>query len=699
MTMKKYLIALAVLVTALLSSCVQEKSFKDITVGENEMVFVMGGNATRSADGFSMAKKGAVIPMGKTDAGEPLFLEETIEELNPTMGTRGTPAYTSNVGKMYETMGVYSLLESFGDKTFEVMDEYPEHDDAPRPPFTDEDGWRYHHNYNGDPWPDLKTPVDFYLRMLGTGNGVNSLTLPTQTAPLSFDYTSPVGVVGTEGTPGTQGRDAEVQEDILFGFTSLSKEQHHHYLPNGAPVMMYHALTGIKFRNGHENEHSTKTIIKKVVISGLKNSGICEFLPEKSDFKQKFHWTVKSGTATFTQEFSNPTYIPASGEANSDGTVDFTNSSTNPDLYGTSWTNGTNADDIKKAAADHNLNDTDGSMTFWFVPQEMTDNVILEVTFLIKTPDTPDGTEITHTIKFGTTLNKEYHKNGKSGSVKWEAGQLRTYTLRPYDVDVDIIDSMTATVKSNIRIANTGNVDEYVRVLIMGNWYGWPSAKDKSDGKEPSILVGYKYPTREAAEAAGEDYYTMVLPWYREGYPCTDPTDETTIDESLDPKAAGVYMMDPYGHFDESFLLADLHRKINGADARDGKRNDWADASGGFYYTMKIGPGEGSLDTGSATKDLFKSYTVTKVPKIYLPSGNTRAEAYGVHLVMEIVVQAIEVPKDADGNDVWWLQAWYDATGVEKLKPTDDRNATYLAYYGAGEYNPNSDPNSESSGD
>ena len=54
---------------------------------------------------------------------------------------------------------------------------------------------------------------------------------------------------------------------------------------------------------------------------------------------------------------------------------------------------------------------------------------------------------------------------------------------------------------------------------------------------------------------------------------------------------------------------------------------------------------------------------------------------------MEIVVQAIGVPKDPEtGKDVWWLQAWYDATGIDNLNPTAARNAAYLARYRAGDY-------------
>ena len=156
----------------------------------------------------------------------------------------------------------------------------------------------------------------------------------------------------------------------------------------------------------------------------------------------------------------------------------------------------------------------------------------------------------------------------------------------------------------------------------------------------------------------------MVDPWYREGYDGDDP----------------------YGTFDDSFLLANL-------GDRDGNKNDWADASGGFYYTMPIGPGAGvGQGAQSATKDLFESYRLENVPDIWIAtSAETRELAEGVHLRMEIVVQAIAVPTYIDETDgktknVWWLQAWYDATHIAKLAPSYADNAAYVTHYNAGDY-------------
>ena len=609
--MKKIYVAMAVLGTVLLSSCVQEKNFKNIKVGENELAFVMEGVATRSAEA-APAVKGITIPM-RNVLGDGVFLEETIEELNPGVATKGAPAYTVTLPDIYPSMGVYAD-GNFGDTVFNMYDQYG-------------DGWRYNHNYNGSPWPEDKTEyVDFYLRMPATGGGVTY-------SKNTFELTSP-----------ENGLD---QKDLLFGMVSMSKELHDSHLPAGMPVTMKHALTGIRFSNGHENGTQTKTIITKVELIGLNSYGKGT-VGEDGVVTWANVGTPSTADAPFYLEFDNPDYDPdlADPSENTDGTV----TEWDEKLAGTTWNDDSDT---------HYLNHANGELTFWFIPQAVPEDLILNIEFYVKTPDTPNGTKVPHTIELGALLHKTYQDAGKSGSPEWKAGELRTYKLKPYDVDVEIEDKITSTQKNNLHIANTGNVDEYVRLLIMGNWYGWKPGTTAADtvGVAPSILVGYKY--KDAADAAAHSggVNDMVPAWFRSG------------DNGEDP----------YGTFDSSFLLASL-------GDRDGKRNDWADASGGFYYTMPIGPGKGAgvgADAASATKDLFKSYTVTNVPTIYLPVGNTREPAEFVHLVMEIVVQAIAVPADENG---WWLQAWYEATGVEKLNPDLPRNEKYKTFYTSGEY-------------
>ena len=185
---------------------------------------------------------------------------------------------------------------------------------------------------------------------------------------------------------------------------------------------------------------------------------------------------------------------------------------------------------------------------------------------------------------------------------------------------------MSGNVKSGLHVTNTGNVDEYVRMMVLGNWYD-------EDG---NIVVGYKYQNKDDDFAEGEDYNTMVKPWFRGGY-----------DDDKD----GEYE-DPYGDFDDTFALGEP------CDT-----SKWERGTGSyFYYTKKIGAG---VRMNSQTEALFQSYTLDTVPDIYIPSASGGREKVNVHLVMEVVIQAIGA-KDADGNDYQdcWA-AWTAATGTE----------------------------------
>ena len=143
---------------------------------------------------------------------------------------------------------------------------------------------------------------------------------------------------------------------------------------------------------------------------------------------------------------------------------------------------------------------------------------------------------------------------------RWEAGQLRTFTIDPTVVDVAITDELDddKVVKSNVKVMNTGNNDEYGRWAIGGNWV---------DIDTGNVLMG------AVATVEGTPTYTAAAPWTE------DNTDFGTF--------VGL-----------------------GGDGL------WVKKSDGFWYcTEVIAPGE------TPSKPVFTSYTKIAPPAIIPDAG------------------------------------------------------------------------------
>jgi hypothetical protein len=98
--------------------------------------------------------------------------------------------------------------------------------------------------------------------------------------------------------------------------------------------------------------------------------------------------------------------------------------------------------------------------------------------------------------------------------------------------------------------------------------------------------------------------------------------------------------------------------------------NGWVRYEKYYYYIRPIGPSE------AITDDLFKSYTVNVSPEFWIPDQwGVRRKAGNVHLVMDLMVQAIPAPVDQDGNvldnddNQGYIRAWVKALG--KTQPAD----------------------------
>jgi len=581
--MKKIYIAMAVLATAALASCQQEKSFNDEKIGENDVVFAIKGGATRSAEVAPAARQGVIIPI-ETESGSQLFLEETVTSLDAFAATRGTPAYTENLGTLYANdLSVWGNGGSFTTAaTYSKMDNslYPRKDANLG------DGWRYHRNYAGDPWPD--GTVDFYLNMPAAPTGV-SIT-GRDGGKFTFTYTSPT--------------TAKTQQDILFAYRQMTKEQHKGFLPNGAPVLFNHALTAVKFAVG--NVEGENVVIKEVIFNNLVDGGTCEITPasESNYMDNKTNYSSAGATEWKNTSVSG---TPITSEPY-EGTVTYESGENNK--FGGSWYSAGNED---------NLNDADGTQTFWLVPQAFDANSNVTLTIKYKVNDEED----VWTIDFGKALGEK--------SVVWKAGELRTYKIRVDDVNVKIEDAVTigqdqtttytddkgnthtiyGGTKNGIVITNTGNTDAFMRVAITGQWVD-------ADGA----------PVFSFTDFTKEDIILDIASWYDDQF------------------GAGTGL---FGVFDGL-----VGYEKNG---KDGVGNaGWVKGKDGYYYyTTKVAPG---ATTSTAP---FNSYTVTlaNVPKIKVAGALQE-----VHFVMEVSTQAISA-KTLTGGDYNWYDAWNNATGYD----------------------------------
>ena len=573
--MKRFSFALAVFAATLLSSCMEEKSFNDKTIGENDVVFTLqGAPATRSMEEMSIVRKGATIELATDENGNNLFLEETIEDLNRAWApvTRGTPAYTENVGVLYKNkLSVYAAAP-LGEANYESMDNEMV-----------VGGWRYNHTYASDPWAN--GAVDFYFRMPsdmasnGVTLGANAYGKSGNNLTITFDYESPA--------------EAKKQQDIIFAARNVTKDQYTHSLPNGVPVLFNHALTAVKFAIANPEEAA----ITSIEFTGLVGKGSCTITPAKeNDYHDNtgsyssadaVKWTLDksaTGTTYSSGEFGDPVSY-SSGS--------FANNGNYPESFA-----------AEGAAQTNNLNDADATQTFWFIPQAMTNDVMLHITYT-----------------YGEYEGEGYIEFGKAlAGVTWKAGQLRTYTIRVDEVNLKIEDEVTGSgivgmEKKDVVITNTGNVDVFIRAAIVGQWL------DKNDNP----VFGF---TDEI-----NDFY-VVESWYEDQF---------------------VSHTGQHGEFVNlaGYRNSTKNTSYSNPFPSNGTKGSWYYSSKDnyYYFSNAVAPGD---PTG---EPLFESYTVSKIPEASNGAHPLDVEMY---FTLEIATQAISARK-SDGSLKTWTEAWKEA--------------------------------------
>lgn len=632
--MKNSSIKLAVLMMAALAvSCQVSETFEDSYIPEKGDFLIRLGNntkATKALDVAPMSVNGAVIDLGMQD-GTNFYLEETITRLDGQANgpeTKGTPAYTENVGVLYSTLGLYAA-GNFGNVSFDRLDNEMFNG-----------GWRYKHTYATDPWPNESDQVGFYLRMPETMNGVTTTMTAatpygkdasgnTVAGAITFDYTSPTTVAN--------------MQDIGFAYRTMSKDDYKGYGKNGAPFLFNHALTGVKFAIGNTDEdiNENEISITEVIFKGLYDTGTCTIKPVSengytdnitnysSSANGVVVWTGKEATTRSTTTgyssgtFGNPINFVEKGTEIDDG---------NTNTYDSFGANGGNyPKSFAEAGATKNLNDQAASQTFWFIPQNLSrtaahgeegdDDYVpgeTPVTLIVKyTYKRQTGEWV---IDFGKILS----------TIEWKAGELRTYTLRIADVNVKIEDDVVmsdaytnytgdatkkylaagGSYKENVSITNTGNNPAFIRAAIVGQWVDY-------QGRPVFGFTDYK------------TYVTTPVPsWY---------------DDQFGPSAAYTF-----GYF-SGLVGYDASETHTGAEAYSGKH--WHKGTDGYYYYDEAVPAGEEVG-----EPLFESYTIFSVPYIDIGGVNTE-----VTFVLEVVTQAINANKTNGAAWESYTAAWSDA--------------------------------------
>ncbi len=567
-------------VALLVTSCVNEKEIAIANIGKDDIAFKLGGVQTKAMTEDFFISAPEEITSFKASTGETYAIEETVTSLDVAPVTKGTPAFTQNVSSLYGSFNAFAYTNA--DDTLENSE------------FAFNESTEYwSHHYWGGIWD--AAPFTFFMNMPLNPAGVGTLTYDEAKQSTKFSYESPEA--------------ASSQQDILFASTTLSKESE-----NGKDVTFYHALTGIKFSHFYTNkgiegaQAVTKTIIKEVTLAGVKNAGNCEMVfkdaTSTTRSRDVAEWTDVSGNATFTLSCSDTTNYSGS-------------------TYGLDKL-------LNSTAKARNINDKEGSLTFWVVPQAFEDSTVM-ITMKCDIILDKGSAGATKTVS-DTTITVSL------GARDWQAGELHTFTLKPVIVGVELEDHMSDNgfVKSNVRVDNTGNVFEYVRVNMVGNWVG----------------------EVQTAEGVYDDNEVVLM-----GYTTGDPTNMTEVEfwNDKDGKTN-------FGTFD--FLTPQSHQvpAVNGQ--ADSIVHNWVRYDKYYYYTLPIGPNDASTD------QLFGEYEVGPSPEFWIADKwGIRRKARNVHLVIDLMVQAIPAPVDENGNVLdnedgeGYIRAWLKA--LDKTEYSD----------------------------
>jgi len=200
--------------------------------------------------------------------------------------------------------------------------------------------------------------------------------------------------------------DAINQPDLIFAITPDQKKP---TVTDKVELVFHHALSAILFKMGNLPEG---VMITDVSLKNVSTSGECIYQLGENDMK--FAWELEEDKADYTQTFN-----------------------------------------VTKTGTEEQLI-SEGEKLFMMLPQNLTENdVLLEISIKVD--------KKVHVLQ--TRLDLEDFPKA------WAADTKYTYIISTNGlVDVEIEDECTPTIKSDVKIQNTGLSDAYIRATIVGYW-------------------------------------------------------------------------------------------------------------------------------------------------------------------------------------------------------------------------------------
>ena len=200
--------------------------------------------------------------------------------------------------------------------------------------------------------------------------------------------------------------DATAQPDVVFAITPDLTRP----ADGCVDLEFHHALSALVFKVG---KMPTDVILNSITIKGVYSSGICNMTVD-SERDVTFEWTYDE------RELQDATYTEEIG---------------------------------KLAITGEQIGGEEA--VFMMLPQDLSEDATLQLSFTYRGEDA------------------SFEKNFKEIIESWEADHKYEFTIGiPSGVEVEVDDKVSAdqTVKSDLRITNTGLEDIYVRAMLHGEW-------------------------------------------------------------------------------------------------------------------------------------------------------------------------------------------------------------------------------------